>query len=303
MENSHPPRSSAPNTVVPFGPGGTRFVGGADALHYHRGNSIGEQAFLHEKLTLAPEIEALRTRATSHPGLKHLRAFADNLLLRPLTRDEIRLMFASEGAFVLQIPPGILRLASRLTDEWLTVRPFKALGRAARVLFAAVDEYGLNQIETGLLPSHHQLYLDIVAHWGITEAELVDPNNSVPEGRRFGATIAEYYRNRPIIESVGFHIANEATAPLDFGVYVRALRKFQKEYGIKGDSDPILNFFIVHDDVESSHCDMGVELAQIYTQCDPEMIAQVAKGVDAFMDGYCAYFEQINETLFGSSRS
>jgi hypothetical protein len=272
-------------------------------LHYHRGHSVGDQAFLHENINLAPEIEALRTRATSHPGLRHLREFGDNLLKRPLTREELCRMFASEGAFVIQIPPGILRLASRLTDEWLTVRPYKALGRAARVLFAAVDEYGLNQIEQGLLPSHHQLYLDIVAHWGITEAEIIDPKNIVSEGRRFADTIAEYYRERPLVESLGFHIANEATAPLDFGVYVRSLRKFHKEYGLKHENDPVLNFFIVHDDVESSHCDMGVEMAQIYTQCDPAMLAQVAKGVDAFMDGYCAYFAQINAALFGGAEA
>ena len=60
-----------------------------------------------------------------------------------------------------------------------------ATGRAARILYAAVDEYGLNAMDHGLLPSHHQLYVDMAAHWNISREELLDDRYIVPAGREF----------------------------------------------------------------------------------------------------------------------
>ena len=138
-------------------------------LRYVRGKSVDPAKYTHLPLEVSPAIEGLKDLVFSHPAVKTLEAFGENLASRPLTRDEVRTLLASEGYFVLEVPPGVLALSSRITDECFETDPFQATGRAARILFAAIDEYGLNAMENGLLPSHHQLYADMAAHWGITQ--------------------------------------------------------------------------------------------------------------------------------------
>src|SRR4029434_5577495 len=98
--------------------------------------------------------------------------------------DEVLVLVASKVLFVLEVPPGVVALASRLTDEWFEIDAFQATGRAARILYAAVDEYGLNAMDHGLLPSHHQLYVDMAAHWKISSEELLDLRYILPACRR-----------------------------------------------------------------------------------------------------------------------
>ena len=90
----------------------------------------------------------------------------------------------------------------------------------------------------------------------------------MPTGREFGRVIRHYYREAPIIEALGFHVANEATAPLDFGVFLKTFQTHREFYGLKAENDSVLNFLLVHDDVEVSHREMGVEMVQLYTEGD-----------------------------------
>jgi pyrroloquinoline quinone (PQQ) biosynthesis protein C len=267
---------------------------------YVRGNSFVRTPYPHLPLDVAKNVKQLKDEVFSHPAVDVLKEFGDNLRERPLTKDELRVLLASEGMFVLDVPPGILNLASRITDEWFERNPFAATGGAARVLFAAVDEYGLCDMSNGLLPSHHQLYLEMAQHWGITAAELLDDKNIVSTGHEFSRTIREYYRNKPIIEALGFHVANETTAPLDFGVFLAAFKEFHKEYGFKSENDPHLNFLLVHDDVEVSHREMGVEMVQLYTNGRPELVERARRGVLAYMDCYGKFFGELNERMFGA---
>jgi pyrroloquinoline quinone (PQQ) biosynthesis protein C len=268
-------------------------------LRYVRGNSVDPTKYTHLPLQVSQSIEDLKQDVFTHPAVKVLEAFGDNLRLQPLTRDQIRVLLASEGMFVLEVPPGVLSLASRITDEWFEIDAFEATGRAARVLFAAVDEYGLNAMDSGLLPSHHQLYADMAAHWDITTEELLDDRHMVPTGREFAHVIRDYYRRRPIIEGLGFHVANEATAPLDFGVFLKTFQAHRDAYGLQAENDSVLNFLLVHDDVEVSHREMGVEMVQLYTEGRPDLVARARQGVLAYMEIYGKFFAELNEAMFG----
>jgi len=270
-------------------------------LSYVRGKSVDPASFQHLPLKVADEVSELKALVFSHPSVKILEAFGEKLRRHRLDRDQIKVLLASEGMFVLEVPPGVLSLSSRITDECFAQKPFAATGLAARVLFAAVDEYGLNDMEHGLLPSHHQLYLDMASHWGITAEELLDRKNIVPTAFEFAGVIRDYYRRRPIAEALGFHVANETTAPLDFGVFLKTFQAYRDEYGLKSENDPHLNFLLVHDDVEVSHREMGVEMVQLYTDGRPEPVARARKGVAAYMECYGRFFSELDEAIFGAS--
>jgi pyrroloquinoline quinone (PQQ) biosynthesis protein C len=268
-------------------------------LRYVRGKSVDPATYTHLPLQVSQSIEDLKQDVFSHPAVKVLESFSDNLRAGPLVRDQIRVLLASEGMFVLEVPPGVLSLASRITDEWFEIDAFQATGRAARVLFAAVDEYGLNAMDSGLLPSHHQLYADMAAHWDITTEELLDERYIVPAGREFAHVIRDYYRRRPIVEGLGFHVANEATAPLDFGVFLKTFQTHREAYGLQAENDSVLNFLLVHDDVEVSHREMGVEMVQLYTDGRADLVARARQGVLAYMEIYGKFFAELNDVMFG----
>jgi pyrroloquinoline quinone (PQQ) biosynthesis protein C len=272
-------------------------------LRYVRGKSVDPTSYTHVSLPVCEAVEALKTDVFSHLAVKVLEAFGENLRSRALTRDEVRLLLASEGLFVLEVPPGVVSLASRLTDEWFEIDAFESTGRAARILYAAVDEYGLNAMDHGLLPSHHQLYVDMAAHWNISKEELLDDRYIVPAGREFARIIRQYYRKEPIVEALGFHVANEATAPLDFGVFLKTFQANRAAYGLAAENDPVLNFLLVHDDVEVSHREMGVEMVQLYTEGRPDLVARARQGVLAYMEIYGRFFAELNEAMFGARAS
>jgi len=243
-------------------------------------------------------VEALKAEIHSHSGIRKLKKFGNNLQSRPLSSHEMCLFLASMGAFFLEVPPGILSLPSRITDEWLKIEPLKAIEKGARILFAAVDEFGLNDMDHGLLPTHHQLFIDIANHWGVSTADLADEAYILPAGAAFGHRIAEYYRERTILEGLGLHVAVETTATIEFGLFLRGFQKFSKEYKLKASGDPILNFFFIHMDVEASHREMGLEMIELYTKGQPELLAQVRAGVFAFMEAYGCLFAELNEAIY-----
>ena len=270
---------------------------------YMRGKSVDQSKDVHLPLEISANIESLKTDVFSHPAVEILNSFGENLKSRPLSDEEMRILLASEGMFVLEVPPGIVRLASRMTDDWFAKEPFAATGRAARVLFAAVDEYGLNDMETGLLPSHHQLYLNMATHWGMSAADLTNDRYIVPTAHEFAAVIRDFYRERPIIEGLGFHVANEATAPLDFGVFLLTFQEYRDHYGFKAENDPILNLLLVHEDVEVSHREMGVETVQLYTGGRADLVEQARRGVTAYMECYGRFFTELNDAIFGKKNA
>jgi len=265
---------------------------------YTRNQSVDQSAAAYPALTVDSRVSELKSVVFDHPSIAILNRFEENLHSRPLTNGEMRILLASEGTFVLEVPPAIVNLSSRITDERFKTDPFGSTGMAARILYAAVDEYGLNQMESiGLLPSHHQLYLDMAAHWGMSAEDLIKDEYIVSEAKKFSKTISVFYRKKPIIQSLGFHVANETTAPLDFGVFLRVFQKYRREYNI-APNDPMLNFLMIHEDVEESHREMGVEMVQMYADGKDDLIEESKVGVYAYMDAYGRFFDQLNSTIF-----
>lgn len=248
-------------------------------------------------------VEGLKSDIFKHTAIGELKAFGQNLQSRPLEIEELRIFFASVGAFILEIPPGILALASRITDECLKKSPFAALASGARILFAAVDEYGLNDMERGLLPTHHQLYVDMAAHWEITADDLVNAAYTLPSAKVFGHQVAQYYREQDILQGLGFHLAVETTSTLEFGLYLKGFKKFARQYKLQLKNDPILNFLFIHIDVETSHREMGLEMVELYTQGQPKLVDQVPCGAFTFMESYGRLFADLNQMLFAKQQS
>lgn len=250
------------------------------------------------RLHVKQEVLDLKNEILNHSGLKNLQEFSRKFQSRPLSNYELKIFFASVGAFFLEIPPGILRLASRITDEWMTIEPLKATEKGARVLFAAVDEFGLNNMEKGLLPTHHQLFLDMVKHWGISTTDLSNTEYILPAAAEFGRFIAEYYRNRTILEGLGVHVTIETTALVEFGAFLQGFQKFYQEYNLQSQNDSVLNFWFIHMDVEDSHGGMGLEMINLYCADRPELLNEARTGINAFMESYSRLYAEINEKLY-----
>ena len=70
-------------------------------------------------------------------------------------------------------------------------------------------------------------------------------------------------------------------------------------YGLRAENDSVLNFLLVHDDVEVSHREMGVEMVQLYTEGRADLVAQAREGVLAYMDIYGRFFGELSDAMFG----
>ena len=246
---------------------------------------------------VSSDVRDLQKLVYEHEAVTVLTRFEREFEKAPLTDQQLRLLLASESCFILPVPPGILALASRVTDEYFGDYPFDCTGIAARVLYAAVDEYGLSDVESGLLPSHHELYAKMASHWDISRADLASPENIVPEAAAFANVISEFYRARPVAQSLGFHIANETTAPLDFGMMNRVFTKYRVEYRLQ-EGDPFLEFLRIHDQVEESHALIGMEMLELYIRDRRELLSEARVGVAEYMDAYGAMFNSLGKSLF-----
>ena len=175
-----------------------------------------------------------------------------------------------------------------------------ATAEGALILFAAVDEYGLHEMQAGPQRTHHQLYIDVLRHFGITVEDMLDEANILPEGKAMGRRTAEYYRWRSVPEAMGFHFASEATSNIEFGWYLAGFKTFAEEYGLLADGDPALHFFVIHTEVEPGHRDMGREIIKRYARTHKGITPAVVAGITAFLDGYGALFAALNRRLFNA---
>ncbi len=241
--------------------------------------------------------QQLESAVKNHWGFSELNRFGENFKSRPLSDEEIKIFFATLTAFVGDIPGGILSLALRVTDHWMGIDPLNATHKGASVLFAAVDEYGLHEMEAGVQRTHHQLFIDVAEHWKLTGEDLLSPSNVLPEGASFGKRTADYYRFRSIPTSLGFHYASEATSSIEFEHYLTGFQRHSKHYNVTGDNDPALFFFVIHTEVETSHRDMAVEMIKACGE-DASVFQEAINGVEGFMDGYGSFFRALNNKFF-----
>src|SRR5688500_2635855 len=119
----------------------------AFVLPSHSGRSIQD---LSPTTELDAEADAVANRIESHPGMFALKRFGEQLRKRPLDPAARCVFFASTAEFFREVPGGILALALRLTDDWAPHDRFGAVEKGAQILYSAVDEFGLHELERGV---------------------------------------------------------------------------------------------------------------------------------------------------------
>jgi pyrroloquinoline quinone (PQQ) biosynthesis protein C len=247
---------------------------------------------------LTEGIARLRIAILEHQGMQALEEFGTNLATMPLSQADLRLFLATTAAFFREVPTGILALGLRVADDWRARERFTAVSKAANVLYSAVDEFGLHDLNQGVVETHHELFLAMSERWGISATDLDDPRLILPEGKALGQLTAEFYRHRPIAEALGFHFASEVTSEREFILCFHGLVRFCGAYGLTGPEDPTLNFYRIHTAVEPMHGATSLAAICSYEAVDPAILHGVTGGAMAFMRGYGALFAALNRRCF-----
>src|ERR1700681_4299658 len=109
---------------------------------------------------IGPEIaDGLKEAIANHEGMAILEnAFGTGLKRAPLSRAALERCLACHVAFVRDVPTSILTVALRLSHACMEFDYFGGHSIAARTLFAAVHEYGLQNTEVGFAKTHFELY-------------------------------------------------------------------------------------------------------------------------------------------------
>jgi hypothetical protein len=266
----------------------------AFVLPSHSGRSIQDLAPTTE---LDAETDAVVTCIESHPGMFALKRFGEQLRKRPLDPAARRIFFASTAEFFREVPGGILALALRLTDDWAPHDRFGAVEKGAQILYSAVDEFGLHELERGVQASHHAFFLETASAFGLTRAELEDPAYVTPAAREMAALTALFYRRRPIGEGLGFHLASELTSDVEFNLCLAGFQAHPTAYGLAGAQDPKLGFYLIHTEVEPMHGASSRAAVRDYLRRRPGRTDELASGAEAFMDCYGRLFDGLTERL------
>jgi hypothetical protein len=246
---------------------------------------------------LDAEADAVAARIESHPGMFALKRFGEQLRKRPLDPAARRIFFASTAEFFREVPGGILALALRLTDDWAPHDRFGAVEKGAQILYSAVDEFGLHELEHGVQASHHAFFLETASAFGLTRAELEDPAYVTQPAREMAALTALFYRRRPIGESLGFHLASELTSDVEFTLCLAGFQAHPAAYGLTGPQDPKLGFYLIHTEVEPMHGASSRAAVRDYLRRRPNCADELAAGADAFMDCYGRLFDGLTERV------
>lgn len=249
-------------------------------------------------VTVHQKLDDLERHISEHYAMKELSYFGELLASAPLNGYGLKTFFATMDPFFKNIPTGVLALALRISDDWMERDRYNATAMGAYVLFADVDEYGLQHMQSkGLQPTHHQLFLELTHRLGITKEDLKDQRYRLAAGCEFGNHTTEYYRTRSIGEALGFHLASETTSSREFIYFLKGFQAFKEVYGLKSNHDPVLEFFRVHTLVEPMHKAMGRSIIDIYYEENPEILEDVEKGVLAFMEGFGKLFQALNKEV------
>ncbi|WP_313059386.1 iron-containing redox enzyme family protein [Pseudomonas rhodesiae] len=232
-----------------------------------------------------------------HPAMSELEKFGGIIFSRPLSRPEMALFFATIWAFFKDVPAGIVALAARVTDEWIKEDMWNGTAKAAHILYASVDEYGLHQHSKHMLPTHHQMFKQLTTHLGLSDTELFNPQYILPEGTAMGNNTHRMYRSEYLGEALGFHLASEMTSSREFQIFLKGFQKYAEEYGLVDEDDPVLAFFAIHCEVEPMHVATGRQIMISYLEKHPNIAPQAMRGALAFMDGFEQMFAALNRRL------
>jgi hypothetical protein len=231
-------------------------------------------------------------------GVSSLSIFGENLKTRALDKNELSIFFGTLWAFFKEVPGGIITLAARITDDWMKHSMWEGTAVASRVLYASVDEYGLHQHLKHILPTHHELFRDLIMHLGLNPDDLLKVRYIEPAGDLMGQTTYRYYRTESLGEALGFHLASEITSSREFQYFLEGFQKFTLAYGLQDKDDPVLSFFQVHCEVEPLHVLTGKDIAMSYLHRCPWMIEDMKMGAQIFLDRFDTMFTDLNNTIF-----
>ena len=234
-----------------------------------------------------------------HSGWQQLEDFGARLGEQALSERGRRVFLASTACFFREIPAGIVALALRVTDDQMAGSRFGAVDHGAKILLAAVDEYGLADSSHGFGLTHHKLFANMIAAFGVTEAELDNPDYIIPEAHTLAKITRELYRSGSVAAGVGFHFASEKTSDREFQLCFDSLAPFADVYAAdKTHADPqdLLNFYYIHTVVEPMHGAASAEAVKQYA-AEKHNHEQLLNGADQFMDAYGAFWDSLHKEI------
>jgi pyrroloquinoline quinone (PQQ) biosynthesis protein C len=252
--------------------------------------SIGKVA--HEPVFRAAD--GFYEECVNHDAMAELRAFNSQFAARPLKRGELLLFMSSLAAFNRHTIGGIAILAGRLSDQVLPLLPRNGHEIGARVLDAAVDEYGLRESLT-----HVELARQFTEHLGISAREIDARDNACSAALELGDALFAWYRESPVAFSLGVHAASEATSVEEFASWHDAFLKFP-QYRFSRDI-PEFEYMRAHYVHEPDHIDGAKYCVARYLDVLPGERRILREGLQEYLDLYQKMFRQLNARIFGLS--
>ena len=245
-----------------------------------------------------PIFAELEKKMSKHNAVAELNKFGDNLKNNVLSEEGLYSFFGTLWAFFREVPTGILALALRVSDDWMAKgNEWEATSKAAPILYANVDEFGL-QSDQKLLPTHHGLFIKLMDALNLNRKKLLQSVNILPGGKLLGQATFDYYRNQSIPAGIGFHMASEFTSSLEFQHFLDGFKTHLDAYGLTGSKQSTLAFFQIHTLVEPLHLELGKLSAIDYLETDENSIKEIERGAIAFMNGFEKLFSDLNSHVF-----
>jgi len=246
-----------------------------------------------------PHIASIGDSVGSHRVFGRLLEFGREMKARPLDAQQRRTLLASLWTFFEQFPTGILALTVRACDEWARRDPWSATSMGANVLFADVDEFGLNNVADRIYPSHHQMFLEFANHLGVKREDLLSTKNVVHGAYTLAKLVHELYRHAPLGNGLGMHFASELVASVEFQALFDGFRTHKQAYGFSSDEDEALTFIRIHTTVEPKHLGQNCELIKTGLQEGMIRSDDVVSAAVKYLDQFDLVYQELNHTLFG----
>ncbi|MGO8856954.1 MAG: iron-containing redox enzyme family protein [Steroidobacteraceae bacterium] len=241
----------------------------------------------------------LKESIAGHEGMAILeKAFGTGLKRAPLSRAALERFLACHVAFVRDVPTSILTVANRLSHACMKFDYFGGHSIAARTLFAAVHEYGLQNTEVGFAKTHFELYRDGIRSFGFDEKAILSNKSIFPEAVEMADWNENLAQNAPLAKALGAHVALEATADREFLLLWEGFSKYWQAYNLKGIEDPALGFYHIHIVQETQHAELSVEALDKYLAFRPNEAALALDGCNEFLAVYCKCMKAFDRAFF-----
>lgn len=250
-------------------------------------------------MTISVLATTLKQMIEGHDAMRVLeRSFGVGLKRAPLSRSSLERFLACHVAFVRDVPTSILTVALRLSHACMRHDYFGGHAIAARTLFAAVHEYGLQNTEIGFAKTHFELYRDGIRSWGFDEHAILANKTIFAEATEMATFNEDLAQNSPLAKALGAHVALEATADREFLLLWEGFSRHWQAYGLKGIDDPALGFYHIHIVQEPEHAQLSVDAVTQYLELVPEDEPLVLEGCKEFMTAYLKCMEAFDRCFF-----